>query len=270
MTNAGQPGDAEDAGEASPVAAIGLFGVSKVFEVRRGHSVTALERFDLAVGDGEFVALIGPSGCGKSTALRLIAGLEIPNAGTVQNFAEPPHRLVKAGGIGMAFQDHALMPWLSVRSNVGLPFRIRGEAVDKDKVSELIELVGLTGFEKARPKHLSGGMRQRVSIARALALNPTILLLDEPFGALDAVTRRALNLELQHLWSRLKVTTVLVTHSVEEALLLSDRVSVMSQRPGRVILEREAPFPRPRYKDVSQSAEFKALYDELINALDSQ
>ena len=248
--------------------AIELRGVTKKYEVRRGESLTALEGFDLSVGDGEFVALIGPSGCGKSTALRLMAGLETVESGSVSVFGDPPERTVQAGGIGMAFQDHALMPWLSVASNIGLPFRIRGESRDQVKVVELIELVGLTGFERARPKHLSGGMRQRVSIARSLVLDPQVLLLDEPFGALDAVTRRSLNLELQHLWARRKITTVLVTHSVEEALLLSDRVAVMSRRPGRIILDVEAPFPRPRHKEVSQTAEFKRLHDKLIDALD--
>ena len=248
--------------------AIGLRDVTKRYEVRRGESVTALEGFDLGVGDGEFVALIGPSGCVKSTALRLAAGLETAESGSVAVFGAPPGRTVREGGIGMAFQDHALMPWLSVESNIGLPFRIRGEPRDQAKVAELIALVGLTGFERARPKHLSGGMRQRVSIARSLVLGPRVLLLDEPFGALDAVTRRALNLELQHLWSRQQITTVLVTHSVEEALLLGDRVAVMSRRPGRVILEVAAPFERPRHKAVSHTDEFKRLHDQLVAALD--
>ena len=248
--------------------AIRLCDVTKNYEVRRGGSVTALEGFDLGVGDGEFVALIGPSGCGKSTALRLAAGLEAAESGSVSVFGEPPEQMVRQGGVGMAFQDHALMPWLSVASNIGLPFRIRGESGDPAKVAELIELVGLTGFERARPKHLSGGMRQRVSIARSLVLDPTVLLLDEPFGALDAVTRRSLNLELQHLWARQKITTVLVTHSVEEALLLGDRVAVMSRRPGRIVLDVEAPFVRPRHKAVSHTDEFKRLHDELVAALD--
>lgn len=248
--------------------AIELRGVNKVYEVRRGESLTALEGFELEVGDGEFVVLIGPSGCGKSTALRLMAGLEIAESGAVSVFGEPPESTVRSGGIGMAFQDHALMPWLSVAANIGLPFRIRGEPRSEAKVAELIDLVGLTGFERARPKHLSGGMRQRVSIARSLVLDPRVLLLDEPFGALDAVTRRSLNLELQHLWARRRITTVLVTHSVEEALLLGDRVAVMSRRPGRIILDVEAPFGRPRHKEVSQTPEFKQLHDELVEALD--
>ena len=257
----------ETAGNAGS-RAIDLRGVDKVYEVRRGHSVTALERFELGVDGGEFVVLIGPSGCGKSTALRLTAGLEAADSGSVLLFGEPPASTVQAGGIGMAFQDHALMPWLTVAGNIGLPFRIRGEARSEKKVTELIELVGLTGFERARPKHLSGGMRQRVSIARSIVLDPKVLLLDEPFGALDAVTRRSLNLELQHLWARRRITTVLVTHSVEEALLLGDRVAVMSQRPGRIILDVNVPFERPRHKEVSQTAEFKRLHDELVAALD--
>ena len=264
--NVADPG--ADRAAAPDGCAIELRGVVKTYEVRRGESLVALEGFELRVGDGEFVVLIGPSGCGKSTALRLMAGLEAAESGSVAVFGDPPDRTVRAGGIGMAFQDHALMPWLSVAGNVGLPFRIRGEPRSEVKVAELIELVGLTGFERARPKHLSGGMRQRVSIARSLVLDPEVLLLDEPFGALDAVTRRSLNLELQHLWARRRITTVLVTHSVEEALLLGDRVAVMSQRPGRIVLDVEVPFQRPRHKDISQTVEFKRLHDELVGALD--
>ena len=257
-----------DTAGSSGSRAIDLRDVTKTYEVRRGESLTALEGFELGVGDGEFVVLIGPSGCGKSTALRLMAGLETAESGSVSVFGDHPERTVRAGGIGMAFQDHALMPWLSVAANIGLPFRIRGEPKSEAKVAELIELVGLTGFERARPKHLSGGMSQRVSIARSLVLDPKVLLLDEPFGALDAVTRRSLNLELQHLWARQRITTVLVTHSVEEALLLGDRVAVMSRRPGRIVLDVEVPFERPRHREVSQTAEFKRLHDELVEALD--
>ncbi|MDE0652323.1 MAG: ABC transporter ATP-binding protein [bacterium] len=254
-------------GSETELEAIRLREVTKTYEVRRSDVLTALEGFDMHVGDGEFVALIGPSGCGKSTALRVIAGLETADSGSVSVFGNPPAHIIRAGGIGMAFQDHALMPWLSVESNVGLPFRIRGEPRDDAKIAELIQLVGLEGFEGARPKHLSGGMRQRVSIARSLVLNPRVLLLDEPFGALDAVTRRALNLELQHLWARQRITTVLVTHSVEEALLLGDRVAVMSSRPGRIVVDAPVPFDRPRQAEVSQTPAFKRLHDELVEAL---
>ena len=146
----------------------------------------------------------------------------------------------------MAFQDHALLPWLNASDNIALPFRIAGRQVDEDRVRGLIELVGLEGFEQARPKHLSGGMKQRVAIARALALEPDILLLDEPFGSLDAVTRRRLNLELQAIWVEQAVTTVLITHSVDEAVFMADRVYVLSPRPGRVEPGTEILFPRGR------------------------
>jgi NitT/TauT family transport system ATP-binding protein len=243
--------------------------VAKRYHVRRGQDVQALEGFSLRMEEREFVALLGPSGCGKSTALRLMAGLEEPDAGTVSIAGRAPRELAEAGELGAAFQEHALLPWLSVESNIALPFKIVGRPVDHAHVAGLIELVGLTGFEKARPKHLSGGMSQRVSIARSLALDPTVLLLDEPFGALDAVTRRRLNLELQRVWTERSITTLLVTHSVEEALFLADRVAVITSRPGRVQLVREVPFDRPRDRSIIHAPEFHALTEELTDALDS-
>jgi NitT/TauT family transport system ATP-binding protein len=244
-------------------------GVVKTFRLGRTKSVTALSGFSLTIAPTEFVALIGPSGCGKSTALRLLAGLERPDEGRVSLLGKPPPEIARQGRLGVAFQEHALLPWLSVWGNVAIPFRVTGRDEEQGQIAKLIELVGLTGFERARPKHLSGGMRQRVSIARALALEPDVLLLDEPFGALDAVTRRQLNLELQQLWSLGGITTLLVTHSVEEAILLADRVVVISARPGRVMMEREVAFPRPRERDIEHAEEFRALMEELTAALDS-
>jgi NitT/TauT family transport system ATP-binding protein len=179
----------------------------------------------------------------------------------------PPARVARAHRLGVAFQDHALLPWLNVAANIGLVFRIAGRAVDQRRVEDLIRLVGLDGFERARPKHLSGGMRQRAAIARALAFRPELLLLDEPFGALDAVTRRQMNLELQRIWSQERVTTLLVTHAVEEALFLADRIIVMSSRPGRVVNAIPVPFARPRGPDVTRSAAFHRLADDLISHL---
>jgi NitT/TauT family transport system ATP-binding protein len=249
--------------------AVELRGVHKSFRLSKETTVEALRGFSLRVSRGEFVAIIGPSGCGKSTALRLLAGLEEADGGTVRLLGETPREIVGEGRLGVAFQEHALLPWLSTWANVALPFKVTGRQEDRDRIEWLLGLVGLTGFEKARPKHLSGGMRQRVAIARALALGPDVLLLDEPFGALDAVTRRQLNLELQGLWSLGGITTVLVTHSVEEAILLADRVAVVSARPGHVVVERDVPFDRPRPREVEQTGPFRTLVDELTGALDS-
>ena len=251
-------------------AAIELRGVSKRFTLGRGQTVDALAPIDLAIADGEFVALIGPSGCGKSTILRLIAALETPSAGTVLAGREAPAALARAHRLGVAFQDHALLPWLTVEDNVALPFRVAGRPVDRAAVRGLLDTVGLAGFERARPKQLSGGMRQRVSIARALVLEPALLLLDEPFGALDAVTRRQLNGELQRIWSARQLTTVLVTHSVEEALFLADRVVVLSRRPGRIIKEVVSPFARPRDFAVTRRDDFHHLADALTLALEPE
>jgi NitT/TauT family transport system ATP-binding protein len=251
-------------------AAIELRGVRKEFVLRRNMKVRALEGIDLAVADGEFVAVIGPSGCGKSTILRLVAGLEEPTEGSVRVEQQHPRAVVMAHKLGVAFQDHALLPWLNVWENIALPFRATGRQVDARRVCELVDLVGIGGFEKARPRHLSGGMKQRVAIARALALEPTVLLLDEPFGALDAVTRRQLDLELQRIWAEHAITTMLVTHAVDEALFLADRVVVLSARPGRVHSVREVPLPRPRHKEMMRTAMFHEMTDDLTAALDAQ
>ena len=171
--------------------------------------------------------------------------------------------------LGVAFQDHALLPWLSIHDNIALPYRIAGKPVDEAAITRLIDLVGLGNFATARPKQLSGGMRQRASIARALILEPQVLLLDEPFGALDAVTRRQMNVELQRIWSARQITTLLITHSVDEALFLANRVVVMSGRPGRILREVEVPFARPRDPSVMRSEEFHRLVDDLTEALEA-
>jgi NitT/TauT family transport system ATP-binding protein len=242
--------------------------VSKRFALRRGREVIAIDSVDIDIAAGEFVAILGPSGSGKSTLLRMLADLEEPSTGTVLVGGEPPSELVARHQLGIAFQDHALLPWLTVTGNIEVPFKVARRPVDHARVDALIELVGLTGFADARPRQLSGGMRQRVSIARALVLDPSLLLLDEPFGALDAVTRRRLNVELLRIWGELRVTTVLVTHSVEEAVFLADRVVVLTPRPSRVAEVVDIEFSRPRHPQLLRDDRFHAVVDRLSEILD--
>ncbi|MDX6350594.1 MAG: NitT/TauT family transport system ATP-binding protein [Streptomyces sp.] len=263
------PASAASAASSAPApAAIELRGVSKEFPLRRGRTVQALDGVDLTVAQGEFVALLGPSGCGKSTVLRMLAGLEEPSAGEALVEGGPPGELVRGHRLGVAFQEHALLPWSSAFNNIALPFRVAGRPVDRERVGALLDLVGLTGFADARPRQLSGGMRQRVAIARALALEPEVLLLDEPFGALDAVTRRRMNLELARIWAEQRITTLLVTHDVDEAVLLADRVVVLTGRPGRVRHIEEITLPRPRGREVTRDPGFHDTVDRLTELLD--
>jgi len=256
------------AGAGTRGALVEIGGLSKRYAAESGE-VLAVSDVDLVVEPGRFVALVGPSGCGKSTLLRLLAGIERQTAGSIQIDGKPPQSLAADHGLGVAFQEHALMPWLSVRKNVALPFRLAGLAVDWNLVDSLVELVGLSDFARTRPGRLSGGMRQRVSIARSLVLNPRLLLLDEPFGALDLVTRRTLNFEMQRIWTELDATTVLVTHSVEEALILGDSVFVMSARPGRLIASFDIDAARPRTLEYSGSSGFARLKREVTMSLDA-
>ena len=250
--------------------AIAIEKVSKRFPLPGNKAgVLALSELSLAIAPGEFVAILGPSGCGKSTLLRLVASLEQPTEGRVSVNGAAPNLVSGQHALGVAFQDHALLPWLTVHDNVALPFKIAGRRVDEPAITRLIELVGLASFSNARPRQLSGGMRQRASIARALVLEPEVLLLDEPFGALDAVTRRQMNVELQRIWSAQQITTMLITHSVDEALFLADRVVVMSGRPGRILREVKVPFARPRDPSVMRSDEFHRLVDDLTQALET-
>jgi NitT/TauT family transport system ATP-binding protein len=227
----------------------------------------ALEQMSLTIGPGELVALLGPSGCGKSTLLRVLGGLIAPSSGSVSVGGMRPDELSRLHRIGIAFQDHGLLPWLSTRANIALPYRLAGRSPDDARVDALLRLVGLDAFAGARPAQLSGGMRQRASIARALVLRPALLLLDEPMGSLDAAARRRLTVELEHIWLADGVTTALVTHSVEEAIFLADRVLVLSARPGRVLADRLVPYSRPRSASLLHDAAFQAVAAELEGLL---
>ena len=242
--------------------------ISHVYHSRQGELV-ALEGVELAVEKGEFVAIVGPSGCGKSTLLRILGGLLAPTEGRVHLDSRPlssPRRQVS-----YVFQKMSLMPWRTVLGNVVLPLQVAGvpRAHADRRARDLIDLVGLTGFESTYPRQLSGGMVQRVAIARALVSDPEVLLLDEPFGSLDALSREQMNLDLLRIWQARQVTAVMVTHDLQEAVFLSDRVLVMSARPGRICAQVAVTLPRPRVLEMIYSQAFGGLSFQVREAISS-
>jgi len=230
-------------------------------------AVTALRSVDIDVEDGEFVTVIGPSGCGKTTLLRAIGGLQEPTTGRITVDGEPPSAARDAGDIGFVFQDHALLPWKSALGNVTFLRRMAGKPADEAGAADLLETVGLGGFEDARPGALSGGMKQRVAIARALHLGADVLLMDEPFGELDELTREELSVELRGIWRDTGKTVVFVTHSVPEAVLLGDRCLVMDGPPGTIASTFSIDLPRPREADVFRTERFQRETARLRDAL---
>jgi NitT/TauT family transport system ATP-binding protein len=254
-------------------AYIALQSVSKRYQTR-DRSTLALTGIDLAIAKQEFVALVGQSGCGKTTMLRIMAGLIMPTEGEVRIAGQSLWRGERRDDdalrkLGLVFQDANLFPWYSVEENIALPLLLR--KVDKrarlKRAHELAELVGLTGFERALPRELSGGMKQRVAIARALSYHPEILLLDEPFGALDAMTRDKMNVELQAIAQATQATVVLVTHSISEAVFLAERVVLLSARPGQIRSITRVDAPRPRELDVTAEPDFQAKVLDLRHQL---
>ena len=244
---------------------VALSGVAKQF----ASGTVALSGLDLAIARGEFVSLLGPSGCGKSTALRLIAGLGAPSLGTIAWSGDKPGARRNGLEVGFVFQESTLMPWTTVSNNVRLPLKLSGVAPDKvsARVGAALERVGLQNFSSVYPRELSGGMRMRVSIARALVTEPELLLMDEPFAALDEITRFKLNDDLLTMWQALGTTVVFVTHSVFESVYLSSRIAVMAARPGRVFSELAIDAPYPRSAEFRTSPEYVALCRRTSDAL---
>ncbi|MFP5333090.1 MAG: ABC transporter ATP-binding protein [Acidimicrobiia bacterium] len=251
------------------MSALELNDVGMVFNRGRASEVIALDSIDLVIEPGEFVSLIGPSGCGKSTLLRLIGDLLAPTTGTVRVNSKPPFQARTDRDYGMVFQSATLLDWRSVLDNVSLPLEIMGvERTEREATAkEMLELVGLDTFANHRPYELSGGMQQRVAIARALSFRPSILLMDEPFGALDEMTRERMQMELLGIWQETGTTVVFVTHSIPEAVFLSTRVVVMSPRPGRIQEIIDIGLAQPRVFETREEPQFYELLTQLRESL---
>jgi NitT/TauT family transport system ATP-binding protein len=251
------------------MSVVSIQSVNKIFGKQGGNQTIALQDITLQIEQGEFVSLIGPSGCGKSTLLRIIGDLISPTNGTVLVNGKPAPQARIDRDYGIVFQAPVLFDWRSVEKNVQLPLEIMGKSASErtQRANQMLELVELTGFQKHYPYQLSGGMQQRVSIARALSFDPQLLLMDEPFGALDEITRERLNAELLDIWSRTKTTIVFVTHSIPEAVFLSTRVVVMSARPGRITQIIPINLPQPRNIDTRESPRYYELITQVREGL---
>ena len=242
--------------------------VGKVYRTVSGEPVRALHSLDLVIRDGEFVCIVGPSGCGKSTFLRLVAGLDEFSSGEITLSAQKVSG--PSSDVGVVFQSATLLPWLTVLQNATLPLRVGRAVGSSANVRELLVMVGLRGFENKYPYELSGGVQQRAAICRALARDPKVLLMDEPFGALDALTRERMNIELQRIWQTNRKTVLLITHSIAESVFLADRVVVMSSRPGRVLADFSIGLQRPRnFAETPADPEYLRLTREIRLLLDS-
>lgn len=248
---------------------VSIKGLNKTFGAQNEGQTVALQNIDLEVQPGEFVSLIGPSGCGKSTLLRIVGDLISPTTGTVLINGKSAHQARMDRDYGIVFQAPVLFEWRTVGKNVELPLEVmQVQAQERaERAEKMLELVELGGFQKHYPWQLSGGMQQRVSIARALSFNPAILLMDEPFGALDEITRERMNAELLNIWSQTQTTIIFVTHSIPEAVFLSTRVVVMSARPGRITQIMKIDLPQPRGVETRESARYYGLITQVREAL---
>jgi NitT/TauT family transport system ATP-binding protein len=246
-------------------SAVRLRGVSHTYPGADG-ALRALDGIDLDIAPGEFVSIVGPSGCGKTTLLRAVAGLLTPTEGDLAVLDGSAEDAQRAHAFGLVAQEPGLLPWRTVEANVRLPLEITGRDAD---IPALLQRVGIAGFERYRPGQLSGGMRQRVALARALVHSPRLLLMDEPFGALDELSREAMRLELLRLWEEERITVLFVTHAVREAVLLSDRVIVMSPRPGRIVTDLRIDLPRPRSDAMEDTPAFLEIVARLRAALNA-
>jgi NitT/TauT family transport system ATP-binding protein len=265
LQNAVTPGVRTESDAEPPVLSVRA--IDKRFTTKSGGEIHALNKISIDLGDGEFVSVLGPSGCGKTTLLKILAGIVPPSGGTL--LYRGTAITGPQAGMGVVFQSSVLLPWWTVLDNVLLPIRVLNLDLTSGRrnARELLRLVGLEGFENSYPGELSGGMQQRAAIVRGLIHDPGILLMDEPFGALDAMTRERMNVELQRIWLSTRKTVFFITHSVAEAVFLSDRVLVMSARPGSLVENVRVSFPRPRNADLMSTAEFGDLTRHLRHVL---